>query len=143
MFLYLFLNIASFFIPFSYSFENRMNFIKHWRPVFISIFLVAVLFIIWDIIFTKNGVWGFNPDYHMNLLIFGLPLEEILFFICIPYASIFTHYAFIFFLKKVSLSKKTVNIISVILFFSIGLVGISAYPKSYTTVNFLLFLVLM
>jgi lycopene cyclase domain-containing protein len=143
MFLYLFLNIASFFIPFSYSFEKRMYFIKHWRPVFISIFLVAVLFIIWDIIFTKNGVWGFNPDYHMNLLIFGLPLEEILFFICIPYASIFTHYAFIFFLEKVSLNKNTVNIISVILFFSIGLVVISAYPKSYTTVNFLLFLVLI
>jgi lycopene cyclase domain-containing protein len=143
MSLYLFLNIASFFIPFLYSFEKEMHFIEHWRAVFLSIILVAVPFIAWDIIFTDRGVWGFNPDYHLNLQIFGLPLEEILFFICIPYASIFTHYALIHYFGKVALPSKLVKVISISLFIIFAICTLFAYPKLYTTVNFILFLILI
>jgi lycopene cyclase domain-containing protein len=94
MYLYLLLNLGSLSIPFFYSFNEKMQFIKQWKTVFLSIFLVAFFFIIWDIIFTKNGVWGFNPDYHLPFKIAGLPIDEMLFFICIPYASIFIHYYF-------------------------------------------------
>jgi lycopene cyclase domain-containing protein len=45
-------------------------------------------YLIWDVAFTKNGVWGFNPAYHGNVVILGLPLEEILFFAIIPYACV-------------------------------------------------------
>ena len=120
-----------------------MNFIKHWKPVFLSIFLIAVPFIVWDIIFTNKGVWGFNPEYHLNLQIFGLPLEEILFFICIPYASIFTHYAFIHYFEKVGLTSKIVKAISAGLFVIFAFFILFAYPKLYTTINFVLFLILI
>ena len=36
------------------------------------------------------GVWGFNERYHAHIILLGLPLEEFLFFITVPYASIFT-----------------------------------------------------
>lgn len=143
MFLYALLNIASFSIPFLYSFEKKMYFIQHWKAVFSAIIIVAIPFIIWDVIFTSIGVWGFNPLYHLDMSLFGLPFEEILFFICIPYASIFTHYAFVHYFKKVALPSKVVNTISISLFVFIGIVTIFTYPKLYSTINFTIFLILM
>ncbi|MDX1828434.1 MAG: lycopene cyclase domain-containing protein [Lutibacter sp.] len=143
MYLYLILNIASFIVPFIYSFEKKMRFIKWWKSVFLSIVIVGVFFIIWDIIFTKQGVWGFNPRYHLGISIFGLPFEEVLFFICVPYASIFMHYAFLYFFPTIKLSnQKTKAIIFLLISISIFAL-IFAWPKKYTSVNFILFLVLL
>jgi lycopene cyclase domain-containing protein len=101
------------------------------------------VFLIWDAIFTKNGVWGFNPDYHLPFLIFGMPIEEWLFFFCIPYASIFIHYSLEYFKPNLLIPKNitranTITIICVllpILFFNWG--------KAYTTVNYSFLIVLL
>jgi lycopene cyclase domain-containing protein len=143
MSLYLILNIASFIIPFVYSFEKKMRFIRWWKSVFLSIFIVGFFFIVWDVIFTRQGVWGFNPDYHMGLNFMGLPIEEILFFICIPYASIFTHYAFIYFFENAKLSDKFTKYISFGLLLIAVIVLFYAYPKKYTSVTFSIFILLM
>ena len=142
-YLYLLINIASFSIPFIYSFEKKMHFIQYWKAVFLAVLIVAVPFLIWDVIFTEYGVWGFNPSYYLGITFFGLPIEEILFFICIPFASVFTHYAFIHFFKNLKLSNKVTQNITV--FFLIGaiVVLIFAFPKAYTSINFSLFGLLM
>jgi len=143
MSLYFILNIASFIIPFAYSFEKKMHFIRLWKSVFLSIFIVGLFFIVWDIIFTKQGVWGFNPAYHIGLNLAGLPIEEVLFFICIPYASIFTHYAFLYFFENTKLSNKLTKNISIGLMVIAILVLLYAFPKKYTTVTFSIFILLM
>lgn len=142
-YLYLFLVIGSFSIPFLYSFEKKMRFIRWWRSVFTSIIIVAIPFIIWDIIFTRFRIWGFNDLYHLNLDVFGLPLEEILFFICIPYASIFTHYAIIYFFKDLKLPSNWTRIITIVFLIFSVLVLILNYPKYYTTVTFSIFIGLL
>ncbi|ARV05947.1 lycopene cyclase [Polaribacter sp. SA4-10] len=145
MFLYLLLNLGSFSIPFLYSFEKKMKFIKHWKAVFLSLTMVATVFLIWDAIFTANGVWGFNADYHMNLLLFGMPIEEWMFFFCIPYASIFIHYSLAYFKPNLLLSNKATRFIT--LFFILILVPVIILntDKAYTFVNysFVVFVLLM
>lgn len=143
MSLYFFLNIASFFIPFLYSFEKRMNFIKRWKSVFSAIIITAILFIIWDIIFAKTGVWSFNPRYHSGIEFFDLPIEEWLFFICIPYASLFIHFAFHYFFPKVALTDKTVKIIYWILMSVLLPTIFLHYYKLYTVINYSVFLLLL
>jgi lycopene cyclase domain-containing protein len=136
MSLYLFLNIASFLIPFLYSFENKMKYIKRWKAVFSAIAITAICFIIWDIIFTKIGVWSFNPRYHSGIEFFNLPIEEWLFFICIPYSCIFIHFAFHYFYPKVSLSDKTVKTIYWLIMIVLLPTIAFHYDKWYTVVNY-------
>ena len=138
MSLYLILNIASLSIPLLYSFEKKMRFIQWWKEVFLSISIVAAFFIIWDIIFTNQGVWGFNPTYLIGFNILNLPLEEWLFFICIPYASIFIHYAFQYFLPNKKLSKPTTKIITIALIILLIITLVFNYDKAYTFYNYLL-----
>ena len=91
-FTYIFIDIGSVIIPFIFSFHPRLKFNKKWRSTFLSIFIVAIFFITWDICYTAMGIWGFNANYLMGINIFNLPIEEVLFFFCIPYACLFTYH---------------------------------------------------
>jgi len=143
MALYFILNLASLSIPLAYSFEKKMRFIQWWKEVFLSILMVAIFFIVWDIIFTKNGVWGFNESYLVGLNIFGLPIEECLFFICIPYASIFINYAFQHFFPNISLSLKTSNVFTILLINLLVLIALTNYNKVYTFYNYIFLVALL
>ena len=138
MSLYLLLDLASLSIPLAYSFEKRMHFIKWWRSVFLSIGITAVIFLIWDVIFTKNGVWGFNEAYLVGIDLINLPIEEWLFFICIPYACIFTHYAFQYFFPKLRLSDTLTRGITLLILTVLIPVLVLHSGKAYTFVNYLL-----
>ncbi|WP_020528074.1 lycopene cyclase domain-containing protein [Flexithrix dorotheae] len=143
MSLYLILNLASISIPFFCSFDKRMPFFKYWKYLFPAILISGIIFISWDVYFTKIGVWGFNPAYHSNLIIFGLPLEEWLFFFCIPYACVFTHYSLIYFFPDKLYTKKSINIISYSLIIIFFLLGILNTDKLYTSSTFVLTAVIL
>jgi lycopene cyclase domain-containing protein len=77
--------------PVLQSFEKRIKFYKSWTILFPSIILMSLMHIPIDIIFTKIGVWSFNPDLVYGFFIAGLPLEEWLFFIIIPFSCLFIY----------------------------------------------------
>lgn len=79
-------------ICFIASFDKRLQFHKQFGAFFKAAVIVGIPFVIWDIWFTAKGVWWFNTDYTLGINIAGLPLEEWLFFICIPFSSVFTYF---------------------------------------------------
>lgn len=89
MSLYLWVNLLTLIGPFALSFDKKVAFYKQWKFVFPAIIMVAVAFLLWDEYFTAKGIWGFNPHYLQGVYLGNLPLEEVLFFITIPYACIF------------------------------------------------------
>ena len=90
-YLYLTVDLAVLAIPLALSFDRKVRFVRFWPALFPAIAVMMALFIPWDVAFTEQGVWGFNPAYLSGVWIAGIPLEEWLFFLCIPYACVFTY----------------------------------------------------
>jgi lycopene cyclase domain-containing protein len=86
---YLLINIVVIIVPAILTFERKLKFYKNQPAVFLSILVVGLVYLIWDIVATERGDWSFNEKYLLGVTIFNLPLEEVLFFITIPYAVIF------------------------------------------------------
>ncbi|MDI9357614.1 MAG: lycopene cyclase domain-containing protein [Phycisphaerales bacterium] len=78
-------------IPLLFSFHPKIKFYNYIPSFLFACFIVSTAFIFWDILFTQWRVWGFNPQYITGFYFVNLPIEEVLFFYCIPYACIFTY----------------------------------------------------
>jgi lycopene cyclase domain-containing protein len=91
MSLYLIVDLAVLFFPLVLSFDRKVAFYRRWPSALVAIVAVGVVFVAWDVFATRRGDWSFNAAYTGTLRILGLPLEEILFFVTIPYACIFVY----------------------------------------------------
>ena len=92
MSLYFKVLLFSFIIPFIFSFHQKIKFYKFFKQIAASLSLIGFFFIIWDIYFTKIGVWGFDKKHHSSIMLSNLPLEEVLFFFVIPFVCVFTYF---------------------------------------------------
>ncbi len=89
---YLLIDALVVLVPGIFSFHPKFFFWAHRRAFFQTNSVVAAFFIAWDAWFTRQGIWGFNERYVVGWDILQLPLEEILFFICIPFACTFSFF---------------------------------------------------
>lgn len=83
--------LATISIPLALSFDKKVRFYTNWKYIFPAILVTAVVFLMWDVRFTEAEIWSFNLDYVTGYGYMGLPVEEWLFFLCIPYASLFIY----------------------------------------------------
>ncbi len=134
MTLYAWLMLISIAGPLALSFDKKVAFYKQWKSLSIGLLVNAVLFIAWDIWFTKQQIWGFNPAYSSTLKFWGLPIEELSFFIVVPYASIFIYACLKAYLKRGIYTQLItwLNVIGML----VCLVAMVAFTtKTYTLVN--------
>jgi lycopene cyclase domain-containing protein len=91
---YLLIDAASLAFPLAFSASRRFGFGRAWPLAWAAVAFSALPFGLWDIAFARAGVWDFNPAYVLGPAIFGLPLEEWLFFFAIPFACLFIYQRF-------------------------------------------------
>lgn len=134
-YLYSFILFFSVIVPFIFSFHKRVQFNLHFKSFFFGLIGMLLIFIPWDIWFTSLGIWGFNPKYLTGLYFFNLPIEECLFFICIPFCCIFTYHVVWTLSKNKSFKpmKRTCWIIS----FALLLAGVLLNDMMYTAYTFI------
>lgn len=133
-FYYLLINLFSSLIPFIFSFHSRIKFNKYFFSFLQSNAPVSLLFILWDILFTYNNVWSFNPKYLIGYSIINLPIEEVIFFICIPFACVFTVYC-IEIKFEIKWPKVIERFIVSLLCFLFLLFGLYAHAHIYTLIT--------
>lgn len=135
-FLYLFIDLFTVIIPLLFSFHPKIKFYKTWKAFFTATILVAIIFIFWDSIFTRLGVWSFNPRYVTGIYFFKLPIEEILFFICIPFSCVFTYYCLNKF-YNLAWNPKAENIFCILFSLFLLITGVIFIDKLYASVTFI------
>lgn len=136
-YIYLALLVFTLSYPLFKSFEDKIRFYTKWKFLFPGILLSAFIFIGWDIMFTAKGVWSFNHDCVLGLFIAGLPIEEWLFFLIVPFSCAFIHEVMLYFVKTDPL-EKFIRYFNVVLALSLLTLAFLFHEQLYTFVTFIL-----
>lgn len=127
---YLIIDILILIFPLIFAFIWKFKYYKFFKPLSVSILIVGLSYIIWDILVTARGDWWFNEEFLVGIEIFGLPIEEIMFFIVVPFACIFIYENLEYFIKdKEVFFNKWIYLSLAGLFLIIGLLF---YKQDYT-----------
>ena len=132
---YLLINFLTILFPIVLSFDSRVQFYKSWKFIFPGLIITGLVFLVWDHLFTILDVWSFNPDYVIGLYILNLPIEEILFFITVPFACIFIYECLKYYIKK-DLLKSVSRMISIMLIILSIVLLLTFYDRVYTLITF-------
>src|SRR5918992_3117298 len=90
-FTYLVLNLFIIAVPLWYTPDKRTTYYRRLPALVLSIVVVSTCYLVWDILVTARGEWSFNSRYLTGVQIYNIPLEEVLFFITVPYSCLFIY----------------------------------------------------
>ena len=93
-FVYILLLALFFLVPAGISLKRKDGFMGRLKYLFPAMLFSGIIFITWDIRFTELGIWNFNPDFILGISIRNLPIEEWLFFLVVPFFSIYIYERF-------------------------------------------------
>ena len=122
--------------PLALSFDKKVAFYKKWKYLFPAMVIPALLYIIWDIFFTRKNVWSFNENYITGIKLINLPVEEVLFFFVVPYCCVFIYECVLWYFPRLT-NKPSANIFLQLLAVVLLIAGIFFYNKKYTSCTFI------
>lgn len=128
---YAWVELGAVIIPLLFTFHPRLRFHRNWSAAFIGIAGMMGLFLPWDIVFARAGVWGFTAEHVWHARLAGLPLEEWAFFPCVAYACLFSYHCFGVLGMKDRLAPHTRGISAVIAIMLAVVAAIAAH-RAYT-----------
>jgi hypothetical protein len=109
----------------------------------LAIAVVSIPYLVWDYFFTQKSYWGFEDKYISGIYLFNLPIEEVLFFIVMPYACAFTFYALRFYFPNFQILRNFALIISCFLVIGSIILLLVFYHLPYTRVNFIFLIIVL
>lgn len=127
---YLYIDVLIITFPLIFSIVWKFKYYKFYKPLGASILIVGGSYIIWDAFVTSRGDWWFNYEYLSGPKILGLPIEEILFFIVVPYACIFIYENLVYFVGDKEIKFNKWFYLGIFIIFVI--IGIIFYRQEYT-----------
>ena len=69
----------------------RTRVLRRWRRLLLAVVPAMLVFVVWDVYAIAQGHWTFDPARILGIHLPGdLPLDEVLFFLVIPLASVLT-----------------------------------------------------
>ena len=122
--------------PLALSFDKKVAFYKSWKYVLPAMILPAIFYIAWDIFFTAKQVWSFNDDYITGIHLVNLPIEEVLFFLVVPYCCLFIYACIRAYFPQLK-SNETTRRIWWVLGLSLVFAGLAFYNRYYSSWTFL------
>jgi lycopene cyclase domain-containing protein len=131
---YLLIMLFSLAGPLALSFDGRVNFYKKWKFALQAGIIVAIPFVVWDSLFTKHSFWGFNSERILGVKFFDLPIEEISFFIIIPFCCVFIAELLSFF--NYQFPGKFWDKLSLLIGIGLFCIGIRFFDQWYTLLSF-------
>jgi lycopene cyclase domain-containing protein len=133
---YLLINILTIIFPLILSADKKLKFYKNIPFLLQSMLFVSTAFIIWDAIAAKRGDWAFNPSHLIGFYIFGLPIEEILFFITVPYSCVFIYETVKLYINEKQFGFSKWLFVMPTLFFAAGALIFYKYNYTFTVFVF-------
>jgi lycopene cyclase domain-containing protein len=134
---YFLVHLAAIAGPLFLSFDKKVHFYKKWKYVFPAMLVPGILFLCWDEYFTRSAVWGFSAKHTIGIHLGSLPLEEVLFFITVPYCCLFIYECIRCYFPAIS-NKRWANYVILLLAIILFVTGVIHSDKSYTAYTFIL-----
>jgi lycopene cyclase domain-containing protein len=138
---YLLINLFTVLFPVTLSFDKRVQFYNSWKYIWPGMAITGLIFLSWDVLFTVKGVWSFNEKYITGFTLFRLPIEEVFFFLTVPFACLFIYECLNYYVKREINDRISLMVSNLLIVLSVCML-ITFYNKLYTLITFSLLLVL-
>lgn len=136
-FSYLLILAATFAIPLVFGLKKQTAFFRNLKHLIPAMIFSGAIFIIWDLRFEEKAIWRFNSDFVIGINLLNLPIEEWLYFLAVPFLSVFIYE---FLISRFPTYEKT-NVFlafSLVLFVLFGVLAYTTRQKLYPFFTFFL-----